>query len=67
MRVLFKSGAYASHGHSIAAKGITAFSQIYKCDAYEADAWSIYINRTSAGAMRAYGIPSDNIRHGKPC
>ena len=50
-------GAYASHGHSIAAKGITAFSQIYKCDAYEADAWSIYTNRTSAGAMRAYGIP----------
>ena len=26
-------GAYTSHGHSIAAKGITAFSQIYKCDA----------------------------------
>ncbi len=50
-------GAYTSHGHSIAAKGITAFSQIYKCDAYEADAYSIYTNRATAGAMRAYGIP----------
>ena len=50
-------GAYTSHGHSIAAKGITAFSQIYKCDAYEADAYSIYTNRAAAGAMRAYGIP----------
>ena len=50
-------GAYASHGHSIAAKGITAFSQIYKCDAYEADAYTIYTNRAAAGAMRAYGIP----------
>ena len=50
-------GAYTSHGHSIAAKGISAFSQIYKCDAYEADAYSIYTNRATAGAMRAYGIP----------
>lgn len=50
-------GAYASHGHSIAAKGISAFSQIYKCDAYEADAYTIYTNRAAAGAMRAYGIP----------
>ena len=50
-------GAYTSHGHSIAAKGISAFSQIYKCDAYEGDAYSIYTNRAAAGAMRAYGIP----------
>lgn len=50
-------GAYASHGHSIAAKGITAFSQIYKSEAYEADAYTIYTNRGTGGAMRAYGIP----------
>ncbi|MCD8035999.1 MAG: xanthine dehydrogenase molybdenum-binding subunit XdhA [Clostridiales bacterium] len=50
-------GAYASHGHSIAAKGISAFTQLYKCEAYEADAYSIFTNRAAAGAMRAYGIP----------
>lgn len=50
-------GAYTSHGHSIAAKGISAFSQIYKCDAYEADAYTIYTNTATSGAMRAYGIP----------
>lgn len=50
-------GAYASHGHGIAAKGITAFTQIYKNDASQGDAYTIYTNRSSAGAMRAYGIP----------
>ncbi len=50
-------GAYTSHGHSIAAKGLSAFSQLYKCDAYEGDAYTIYTNRATAGAMRAYGIP----------
>lgn len=50
-------GAYTSHGHSIAAKGISAFTQIYKCEASEADAYTVYTNRATAGAMRAYGIP----------
>ncbi|GFI61141.1 putative xanthine dehydrogenase molybdenum-binding subunit XdhA [Clostridiales bacterium] len=50
-------GAYTSHGHSIAAKGLSAFCQIYKCQAYEGDAYTIYTNTATAGAMRAYGIP----------
>ena len=50
-------GAYTSHGHSIAAKGISAFSQIYRSKASQADAYTIYTNRATAGAMRAYGIP----------
>lgn len=50
-------GAYASHGHSIVAKGMGAFPQLYPCDNLECDAWTVYTNRPTAGAMRAYGIP----------
>lgn len=50
-------GAYASHGHGIAAKGMGAFPQLYPCDNIEADAWTVYTNRPTAGAMRGYGIP----------
>ena len=50
-------GAYASHGHSIAAKGMGAFPQIYPCDNVEGDAYTVYTNRPTAGAMRGYGIP----------
>lgn len=50
-------GAYTSHGHSIAKKGLSAFCQLYRCEAYEADAYTVFTNMVSAGAMRAYGIP----------
>lgn len=50
-------GGYASHGHSIAAKGMGAFPQLYPCDNIDADAYTVYTNRPAAGAMRGYGIP----------
>ncbi len=50
-------GAYASHGHSIAAKGMGAFPQLYPCDNVEADSYTVFTNRTVAGAMRGYGMP----------
>ena len=50
-------GAYASHGHSIVAKGMGAFPQLYPCDHLECDCWTVYTNRPAAGAMRGYGIP----------
>ncbi|AFQ43818.1 xanthine dehydrogenase subunit XdhA [Desulfosporosinus meridiei] len=50
-------GAYASHGHGIAAKGMGAFPQLYPCPNVEADAYTVFTNRTVAGAMRGYGIP----------
>ena len=50
-------GAYASHGHSIVAKGMGAFPQLYPCDNVEADAYTVFTNRPVAGAMRGYGIP----------
>ena len=50
-------GGYASHGHSIVAKGMGAFPQLYPCENLECDAWTVYTNRPAAGAMRGYGIP----------
>ncbi len=50
-------GAYASHGHSIVAKGMGCFSQMYPCSNIEGDAYTVYTNKSVAGAMRGYGIP----------
>ena len=50
-------GGYASHGHSIAAKGMGAFPQMYPCENVECDSYTVYTNRPVAGAMRGYGIP----------
>ena len=50
-------GAYASHGHSICAKGAGAFPQLYPCPNVEVDAYTVFTNKPVAGAMRGYGIP----------
>ena len=50
-------GAYASHGHSIVAKGMGSFPQLYPCDNLECDAYTVYTNIAVAGAMRGYGMP----------
>ncbi|MBQ7559610.1 MAG: xanthine dehydrogenase molybdenum-binding subunit XdhA [Synergistaceae bacterium] len=50
-------GAYASHGHSICAKGLGSFNQLYPCENFEGDGWTIFTNRQVAGAMRGYGMP----------
>ena len=50
-------GAYASHGHSIAAKGLGAFPQLYPCPNVEGDAYTVFTNKPVSGAMRGYGIP----------
>lgn len=50
-------GAYTSHGHAIAAKGMGAFPQLYPCENVECDSYTVFTNRPVAGAMRGYGIP----------
>ena len=57
MQVYSNTGAYASHGHSIAAKGLNCFHQLYPCENIKAEAYTVYTNLPSAGAMRGYGIP----------
>ena len=57
LEVFSNQGAYASHGHGIAAKGMGAFPQLYPCEHVSCDAYTVFTNRPVAGAMRGYGIP----------
>ena len=58
MTSIGNNGAYASHGHSIVAKGGTNFSRTYPAKlATKWDGYTVYTNTATAGAMRAYGIP----------
>lgn len=51
-------GGYASHGHAIIANAANAFRQIYQgAGVTVADAYTVYTNLTTGGAMRGYGIP----------
>ena len=51
-------GGYASHGHSICAKASGEFRWLYNDEkTLEADAWTIFTNIPTGGAMRGYGIP----------
>lgn len=57
MKAYSNQGAYASHGHAIAANGLTAFRLQYACPNIRGEAYTVYTNTPVAGAMRAYGIP----------
>ncbi len=51
-------GAYASHGHSVTSKAMTAFRQLYQEEkANRVEGFTVYTNTSSAGAMRGYGAP----------
>lgn len=51
-------GGYASHAHAIAANGANMFKQLYRDEkVLESESFTVYTNRTTAGAMRGYGIP----------
>lgn len=57
MLAISNQGAYASHGHAIAANGLTAWRLQYACPNIKGEAYTVYTNTPVAGAMRAYGIP----------
>lgn len=50
-------GAYASHGHAIAANGLTSWRLQYACPNIRGEAYTVYTNTPVGGAMRGYGIP----------
>ncbi len=56
-------GAYASHGHSIVAKAMGSFPQLYPCPNMECDAYTVFTNKSVAGAMRGYGMPQASFVH----
>ncbi|GAB6153627.1 xanthine dehydrogenase molybdenum-binding subunit XdhA [Desulfosporosinus burensis] len=51
------TGAYASHGHSIASSGGGKFRYLYPTKALKYDPITVYTNLPVAGAMRGYGTP----------
>ncbi|MFV0502751.1 MAG: xanthine dehydrogenase subunit XdhA [Lachnospirales bacterium] len=51
------NGAYASHGHSIAAKGGGILASLYSIENLSYRPKTIYTNTATAGAMRGYGVP----------
>lgn len=57
LKVLSNTGAYASHGHSIAAAGANKISYLYPRSAFGYCADTVYTNLPAAGAMRGYGAP----------
>ena len=57
MLAISNQGAYASHGHAIAANGLTAWRLQYACQNIKGEAYTVYTNTPVGGAMRGYGIP----------
>ncbi len=51
------TGAYASHGHSIASSGGGKFRYLYPAKAMKFEPLTVYTNLPVAGAMRGYGTP----------
>lgn len=51
------TGAYASHGHAVAAAGGSKTGVLYPRMSAEYRARTLYANLPAAGAMRAYGSP----------
>lgn len=57
MDVISLTGAYASHGHAVAAAGGSKQSSLYPRVTTTYHARTLYSNMPVAGAMRAYGSP----------
>ena len=51
------NGAYASHGHSVVAKGGGMVTALYNVPNFKYHAKTVYTNTAAAGAMRGYGVP----------
>ena len=52
-------GAYASHGHSICAKGAGAFPQLYPCENVEVDAYTIFTNNSKLVVRKVKYVDKD--------
>ena len=57
VQVLSNTGAYASHGHSIAMSAGGKFRPLYDFRSIKYEPKTVYTNLPVAGAMRGYGTP----------
>ncbi|HVL34101.1 MAG TPA: molybdopterin cofactor-binding domain-containing protein, partial [Burkholderiales bacterium] len=55
-RVVFNSGAYASHAPGVTAVGTAALTSLYRCDNVLLEGCAVYTNTPIAGAYRGYGV-----------
>lgn len=52
------NGGYASHGHAICANCANEYRMLYQDEkVLDSTSYTIYTNKPTAGAMRAYGVP----------
>jgi xanthine dehydrogenase molybdenum-binding subunit len=57
IRLLSNTGAYASHGHSIAMSAGAKLRPLYWFPNFKFEPRTVYTNLPVAGAMRGYGVP----------
>lgn len=57
IEAISNTGAYASHGHSIAGAAGSKFRYLYAVPALSYEPQTVYTNLPVAGAMRGYGSP----------
>ncbi|KLU60736.1 xanthine dehydrogenase molybdenum-binding subunit [Peptococcaceae bacterium CEB3] len=57
LEAISNTGAYASHGHSIAGAAGSKFRYLYDIPALSYEPRTVYTNLPVAGAMRGYGSP----------
>lgn len=58
LKAYSNQGGYASHGHAVVANSVNNYRQMYQDEkVVDVEAFTVYTNLPSAGAMRAYGIP----------
>ncbi|MGI6226278.1 MAG: xanthine dehydrogenase molybdenum-binding subunit XdhA [Peptococcales bacterium] len=57
IKLISNTGAYASHGHSIAMSAGSKFRALYNFKAIKFEPITVYTNLPVAGAMRGYGAP----------
>ena len=61
--VYSNQGAYTSHSHAIAATAMGSFPQLYPCENFRGEAYTVFTNRAAGGAMRGYGMPQATWAH----
>ena len=55
-KVVFNSGAYASHAPGVTAVGTAALTSLFRCENVHLDGRAVYTNAPIAGAYRGYGV-----------
>lgn len=62
IEAISNQGGYASHGHAIVANAVNGYRHLYQDEkGLKSDAYTVYTNIATAGAMRGYGIPQINF------